>query len=183
MDEAASTQRLARPDFPSLGQRRLPACPFLAFRSSLTQKRGPPAERRAESGLEKRDSRTRREALGGFISPINFVDSGWRKNWVKSRGRISSIFPSIPIILCPPLARPSSVVVRSFSPRGPRGALLHERAKTASPPRTIHRADVPRVAGGRNNAGKLIRRAVRSFLPVIALTDAHTVAYTPRARA
>lgn len=90
-DEAAGTQRLARPDFPSLGQYRF--CPS----TSIVHSERPPAERRASFTKRDRDERRARRPRG-FISPINFVDSGWRKNWVKSRGRISSIFSPIPII-------------------------------------------------------------------------------------
>lgn len=89
-DEAAGTQRLARPDFPSLG-RGAAFCPL----ASIVHSERPPAE----SGGPRSRGGTGMNGEGeGFISPINFVDSGWRKNWVKSHGRISSIFSRIPII-------------------------------------------------------------------------------------
>lgn len=95
-DEAAGTQRLARPDFPSLGRYRAVPC----LRSSTLEAAGHREPR--GRGWPTRRKRERWDATrgdqGGFISPINFVDSGWRKNWVKSRCRISSIFSLIPII-------------------------------------------------------------------------------------
>lgn len=89
-DAAAGTQRLARPDFLSLGA--------VLSLGSIVHSERPPAE---SGGLRstRRDGRIERGTRArasrrAFISPINFVDSGWRKNWVKSRGCISSIFPS-----------------------------------------------------------------------------------------
>lgn len=73
--------------------RSVPFCPS----ASIVHSERPPAERRASFTRRERDERRARRPRG-FISPINFVDSGWRKNWVKSRGRISSIFSPIPII-------------------------------------------------------------------------------------
>lgn len=73
--------------------RSVPFCPS----ASIVHSEQPPAERRASFTRRDRDERWARRPRG-FISPINFVDSGWRKNWVKSRGRISSIFSPIPII-------------------------------------------------------------------------------------
>jgi len=75
----------------------------------------PSSIRRAATRRERR-ALFPREGIGGwtrrkvsrraFISPINFTDSGWRKNWVKSRSHISSIFSPIPII---PPREPASV--------------------------------------------------------------------------
>lgn len=99
VDAAAGTQRLARPDFLSLGRccsvsqldRPLRAAARRERRASF-HKEGWENER---SRRARARARARAPSRRAFISPINFVDSGWRKNWVKSRGCISSIFSPV----------------------------------------------------------------------------------------